>query len=189
MLASTVMVHHVPLPPSTVTNRFMTLFHPKADTHESQEAADSAQVRMKLLVRSIQLTAMHPLFGVGPGQFAVAENNLAKAEGKTRGIWYYTHNAYTQTSSEAGILALVLYIMAIVTSYRGLADIRKRGPTEEIREMARAMQLSMWMVILGGMFLTTGFGGVPFVVMGLAVAFKMAVGAQMKRDRAMVASA
>ncbi len=178
----------VPLLPSTVTNRFMTLFRPNADTHESKEAADSAQVRWKLLVRSIEITAKNPVFGVGPGQFAVAENNLAKAEGKTRGIWYYTHNAYTQTSSEAGILALVLYIMAIVAAYRGLADIRKRGPTEEIREMARAMQLSMWMVILGGMFLTTGFGGVPFAIMGLAVSFKLAVAAQMKKVGVMVAS-
>ncbi len=179
----------VPFLPETVTNRFMTLFHPKADTFESKEAADSAAVRLQLLIRSLEITAMHPVFGVGPGQFAVAENNLAKAEGKEHGIWYYTHNAYTQTSSEAGILALVLYIMAIVTSYRGLADIRKRGPTEEIREMAKAMQLSMWMVILGGLFLTTGFGGVPFVILGLAVAFKMAVSSQMKKTNAVVAVA
>jgi len=86
-------------------------------------------------------------------------------------------------------VALVLYIMAIGAAYRGLADIRKRGPTEEIREMARAMQLSMWMVILGGMFLTTGFGGVPFAIMGLAVSFKLAVAAQMKKAGVMVASA
>ena len=92
----------------------MTLFHPMADLHEAQDAADSAQVRLKLLGRSIQLTAMHPLFGVGPGKFAEAENMLAKSEGKTHGIWYFTHNAYTQTSSEAGMLALILYIMAIV---------------------------------------------------------------------------
>jgi hypothetical protein len=50
--------------------------------------------------------------------------------------------------------------------------------------MAKAIQLSMWMVILGGLFLTTGFGGVPFVVMGLAVAFKMAVAAQARRSGA-----
>jgi O-antigen ligase len=174
----------VPFLPDTVTNRFMTLFHPKADSFESKEAADSAQVRLKLLVRSIEITAKHPLFGVGPGQFAVAENLLAKEEGKTRGIWYYTHNAYTQTSSEAGILALILYLMAIVTAYRGLNDIRKRGPTDEIREMAKAIQLSMWMVILGGLFLTTGFGGVPFVILGLAVSFKIAVAAQTRKTSA-----
>ena len=178
----------IPFLPATVTNRFMTLFRPQEETHESEDAAESAQVRLKLLQRSIEITAKNPIFGVGPGQFAEAEDLLAKSEGKTRGIWYYTHNAYTQTSSEAGILALILYIMAIVTSYRGLADIRKRGPTEEIREMAKAMQLSMWMIILGGMFLTTGFGGVPFVIFGLAVAFKMAVAAEMKRTNKALAT-
>jgi len=179
----------VPFLPQTVTNRFMTLFRPKSDTFESKEAADSAATRLKLLQRSIEMTAMHPLFGVGPGQFAVAENLLAKEEGKEHGIWYYTHNAYTQTSSEAGIPALILYIMAIVASYRGLADIRKRGPTDEIREMAKAMQLSMWMVILGGLFLTTGFGGVPFVVMGLAVSFKLSVADYMKKSAPKLATA
>jgi O-antigen ligase len=178
----------VPFLPSSVTNRFMTLFHPKADTFESKEAADSAQVRVELLLRSLQLTALHPLFGVGPGQFSVADDLLAKQEGHTRGIWYYTHNAYTQTSSEAGIPALVLYLMAIVTSFRGLGDIRKRGPTLEIREMAKALQLSMWMVILGGLFLTTGFGGVPFVIMAFAVAFKMAVAKETRKSHSLAAA-
>ena len=47
--------------------------------------------------------------------------------------------------------------------------------------MAKAIQLSMWMVILGGLFLTTGFGGVPFVVMGMAVSFKLSVADQMRK--------
>lgn len=173
----------VPVLPQTTINRFTTLFHQKTDTFESQEAADSAQVRLLLLTRSLLMTAKHPLFGVGPGQFAVAEDKLAKSEGREHGIWYYTHNAYTETSSEAGIPALILYIMAIVAAYRGLGDIRKRGPTPEIREMAKAMMLSLWMVILGGFFLTIGFGGVPFVILGLAVAFKLAVAAEMKKSR------
>jgi O-antigen ligase len=179
----------VPVLPQTTINRFTTLFHGKQDTFESEEAAASANVRMELLVRSIVMTATHPIFGVGPGQFAVAEDKQAKAEGKERGLWYYTHNAYTETSSEAGIPALVLYIMAIVTSYRGLGKIRKRGPTPDIREMAKAMQISLWMVILGGWFLTIGFGGVPFVIMGMAVAFKMAVAPQMESKRPALASA
>ena len=185
VLASTIVMAAmiVPVLPQTTINRFTTLFHGKQDTFESKEAADSANVRVQLLGRSIIMTLKNPIVGVGPGQFAVAEDQQAKAEGKEHGIWYYTHNAYTETSSEAGILALVLYIMAIVTSYRGLGAIRKRGPTPEIREMAKAMQLSMWMVILGGLFLTIGFGGVPFVILGMAVAFKMAVASQMNNKR------
>jgi len=179
----------VPVLPQTTINRFTTLFHGKQDTFESQEAADSANVRLLLLWRSLVMTAQHPIFGVGPGQFAVAEDQQAKSEGKERGIWYYTHNAYTETSSEAGIVGAVLYIMAIVTSYKGLNAIRKKGPTPEIREMAKAMQLSMWMVILGGLFLTIGFGGVPFVIMGMSGAFKMAVARVTEKDQPALAEA
>jgi len=178
----------VPVLPQSTINRFTTMFHGKEDTFESQEAAESAAVRVQLLVSSIIMTAKHPLFGVGPGQFAVAEDKEAKSEGKEHGIWYYTHNAYTETSSESGILGFVLYIMAIVTSYRGLNSIRKRGPTPDIREMAKAIQLSMWMVILGGFFLTIGFGGVPFVIMGVAVAFKSAVAAHTKNHQPVLAA-
>jgi O-antigen ligase len=190
-LASIIVLFCVMIPflPETVTNRFMTLFKPSTDTWESKEAADSAAVRLKLLQRSLEMTAKHPIFGVGPGQFAVAENLLAKEEGKEHGIWYYTHNAYTQTSSEAGILAAILFIWAIVVSYRGVGNIRKRGPTDEIREMAKAVQLSMWMTILGGLFLTIGFGGVPFMIMGIAVSFKLAVANETRKLAAPIVEA
>jgi len=180
----------VPLLPQSTTNRFLTLFKANKDeTIESKDAAESAQMRLFLLFRSVELTFKNPLFGVGPGQFMVAEDKLAKAEGRERGIWYYSHNAYTETSSEVGIVGLVIYLMAMVTAFRGLGSIRKRGPTPEIRAMARAVQLSFWMVILGGLFLTIGFGGVPFVIMGLAVAFKLAVSAEIKSGRAALTAA
>ncbi len=179
----------VPFLPETTINRLTTYFRPHQEELASREAAMSANMRLELLIRSLVLTAKHPLFGVGPGQFTVAEDQLAKSEGHARGIWYYTHNAYTETSSEAGIVGLILYIMALVAAFRGLGTIRKRGPTSEIRAMARAAQLSMWMVILGGFFLTIGFGGVPFVIMGVAVAFKVAVAPQMKRGRASLPAA
>lgn len=175
----------VPLLPGSTTTRFMTLFRSNTeDTYASRDAAESAQLRLYLLYRSVELTFTHPIVGVGPGQFMVAEDKLAKAQGLLRGAWYYTHNAYTETSSEAGIPGLVLYLMAIVAAFKGLGPIRKRGPTPEIRAMAKAVQLAMWMVILGGFFLTIGFGGVPFVVMGLAVAFKRAVAVEVNRGRA-----
>lgn len=179
----------IPVLPQATVTRLTTLFKPQTDTFEAKEAAESAQVRWKLLERSLVLTALHPLFGVGPGQFTVAEDLLAKSEGKGMGIWYYTHNAYTQTSSEAGLPALILYIMGLVTANRGLAKLRKAAPTEEVREMAIAARMSLWMVILGGLFLTTGFGGPPFLIMGICVAFKMAVVRQYPSARAVLPAA
>jgi O-antigen ligase len=181
VLLATVLIAGVTLPvlPSSVTSRFTTFFH-SSRGEEASEAAESAQSRWDLLMRSLELTARHPLFGVGPGQFLTGEANLAKEQGRRRGLWHFTHNAYTQVSSESGIVGAVLYIMAIVASYRGLATIRKRGSTLLIREMAKYIQISLWMVIIGGFFLSIGFGGVSFVIMALSVSFQLAAAAQMK---------
>lgn len=198
VVASTAVLFAVSLPllPKSVIERFTTFFQPKdAAWHATDggvgttEAAESAQSRLDLLIRSLEMTARHPLFGVGPGQFTVADDHLAKEEGKPRGMWHYTHNAYTQTSSESGLMGAALYIAALVVSYRGLAAIRKRGATPGIRAMAGYVQLSLWMVILGGFFLTIGFGGVPFVIMGLSAVFQSAVAAQSKVQRTNEAAA
>ncbi len=173
----------VPLLPTSVMDRFATFFNSNPSA-ETTEAAASTHARLELLWRSLVVTAKNPLLGVGPGQFTVAEDQLARAEGRPRGLWYYTHNAYTQHSSEAGIPAAVLYIMALFVAYRGLSPIRKRGPTKEIRDMARAVQLSLWMIILAGFFLTIGFGGMPFVIMAMCISFKMAVAAEMRKLKA-----
>jgi O-antigen ligase len=187
----------LPLLPRGVIERFTTFFEPKSTASQSMsqgpdvgssEAAESAQSRYDLLMRSIELTVRHPLFGVGPGQFTVADNNLAKAEGKARGMWHFSHNAYLQTSSESGIIGMVLYIAALWVAYRPLTRIRKRGPTPLIRQMATYIQLSLWMVILGGFFLNLGFGGVPFIIMALSAVFQLAVAPQMKTLRSNVAA-
>jgi len=79
-------------------------------------AVSSAVQRQYLLTKSIQYTIQHPLFGVGPGMFTVAEDADAKAEGKRKGSWQGTHNSYTQVSSEIGIPGLIAYAAAIFLS-------------------------------------------------------------------------
>jgi O-antigen ligase len=187
----------LPLLPKGVLARFTTFFNAKdaqsSDSSGSRtgssEAAESAQSRWDLLVRSLELTARYPIFGVGPGQFTTADDRLTRQAGGARGMWHYTHNGYTQTSSESGIPGLVLYLMALVASWRGLGQIRRRGPTPLIREMASYAQISLLMVILGGFFLTLGFGGVTFVVMGLSVVFQLAVAPRMPRRQAVKVAA
>lgn len=77
----------------------------------------SQMQREKLLKQSIRLTLIHPLFGVGPGQFALAVSDEAKAKGGGS-PWLGTHNSYTEISSECGIPALICYITVIGLSIR-----------------------------------------------------------------------
>lgn len=198
LVTATLVAVSLPLLPKAVVERFTTMFDSKSTATQSAvpgsnvgstEAAESAQSRLDLLTRSVELTLRHPLFGVGPGQFTVADDDLAKAEGKPRGMWHFSHNAYLQSSSESGIIGMVLYIAALFYAYRGLTPIRKRGPTPMLRLMAQYIQLSLWMVILGGFFLNLGFGGIAFIIMGLSAVFQSAVAPQMRSLRSRVAAA
>jgi O-antigen ligase len=74
--------------------------------------------RKALLIRSIKFTIYHPIFGVGPGMFPVADNDIARSDGRLKGTWMGTHNSYTQVSSEMGIPGLLFYVSALVFSLR-----------------------------------------------------------------------
>src|SRR5271165_6806007 len=59
--------------PQRITERFTTLFGGPATSAAQAEAASSADARKTMFWRSIEVTAEHPLFGVGPGEFMDAE--------------------------------------------------------------------------------------------------------------------
>ena len=137
-------------------------------------AEGSTEARMYVLRRSLILTAKHPLFGVGPDQFMGAEAADANAHG-VHPAWHVSHNTYTEFSAELGIPGIVLFGGAFFGSYRGLSAIRKKGPTPRIRQMGLFLQTAYIMLMVGAFFLTLGYGGLLFVVIGLSGAFQSAV--------------
>ena len=112
--------------PSTARRRFMSLFTheiestTRQDSRELEQAIGSTDQRLHLLKTGLYLTLRYPVFGVGPGQFAVAENNNAIKDGRLRGNWLGTHNTYVQISSEAGIPALIFYVGAMLFCWKEL---------------------------------------------------------------------
>ena len=100
---------------SSALHRFsllMTEASPAA-ANESDLASVASQLQREELFRtSVRYSLSHPLFGVGPDQFAVAVSQ--DAAGTNQQIpWLGTHNTYTQVSSECGIPALIFYVAAI----------------------------------------------------------------------------
>lgn len=107
----------IPFLPSSITQRYALMFSDEEIVPESAmeaHALDSSESRKRILRRSIQMTFQNPLFGVGPGEFANAENAVSKEEGG-RGTWLQTHNSYTQTSSETGLPGFLLFLTTIIT--------------------------------------------------------------------------
>lgn len=74
----------------------------------------SAGARQALLIRSIIVSLRHPLLGVGMGNFHI----LSIRE-------EVSHNAFTQVSSEMGMIALALYGMFIVHPLKRLREIER----------------------------------------------------------------
>jgi len=89
----------------------------EAKTPEEISAIESRMQRQQLLQQSIQEAFTHPLFGVGPAQFAVAVSGDAEKKGR-HAAWLGTHNSYTQVACECGFPAFICYMGVLVFSFR-----------------------------------------------------------------------
>ncbi len=93
------------LAPNNFGLRVLSIFIPGLD------AAGSSDQRRELLERSILVSLRNP-WGIGIGNFPiVGVHNLV------------SHNAYTQVSSELGILGLIAYLIFIISPFRKLGAI------------------------------------------------------------------
>ena len=106
----------------------------------ANSAAESSQLRLRLLEDSLKVSATHPFLGVGLGNFAPYCAAMVKESGR-RGhpAWVGTHNTYTQLSAEMGIPALIFYLGVLVASMRALQQIYRRArriPGNEARDIA-----------------------------------------------------
>ena len=138
--------------PGKLVSRYKTIADDQIEDDEMDagmrdSALNSTQSRKALLRNSIKFTIRHPLFGVGPGMFVVADNAEAQSNGLRKGQWLGTHNSYTQVSSELGIPALCFFVAAILMSLKGTYQlyIRTRGDprTADIGSLAIGLHYCM----------------------------------------------
>lgn len=141
------------------------------------EAQGSAAMRRELLLDSIRITLQHPLFGVGPGQFA----SFRWTEGKHRGVklrWFVTHNAYTQISSEEGIPGLIFFVAILVGINRTIRISRKLNTPDSHRDwiacrtISTGLHMSLVCMVLFGFFLPNAYYIFWYLLGGLALALE-----------------
>jgi putative inorganic carbon (hco3(-)) transporter len=139
-----------------LVERFGAIFNPK-DTHG---AYGSAQQREQLLWRSLEVTAEHPFFGVGPGNFTTVS-----------GVWRTTHNSYTLMSAEGGLPALILYLMIL---WRAMGNIRRarRLQSKDPRHLllAGAMHASLIGYLVGSFFSSVAYSFFPYLLVAYTTA-------------------
>jgi len=122
----------------------------------------SAEARKQLLIKSIEITATHPLFGIGVGDFQSYSN-----------MWMVTHNTYTELSSEGGIPALVFFLLLLRQAFRNLRAVRM-NPALKQDEKTQLIASSLWAALtaytVGAFFASTARLLFPYFLVGYTTA-------------------
>ena len=138
--------------------RMLSIFIPGLD------AVGSSDQRKELLERSLLVTARNP-WGIGIGNFPiVGVHNLQ------------THNAFTQVSSELGILGLIAYLIFMISPYRKLGAIERRLFDEDKQDwfyyLAIGLQASIIGYMVSSFFAAVAYNWFIYYLIAYAVAFR-----------------
>ena len=96
------------LSPVGYSQRVLTILNPNRDV------TGSAEDRSVLFDRGVATTARHPLVGIGPGNFTVVSGMSDTHD------WHGPHNSYLQLSAEAGIPALILFLLILKQTFSNI---------------------------------------------------------------------
>ncbi len=145
---------------------------------ESDVSSVASQVqREELFKTSLRYTLRHPLFGVGPDQFATAvSQDAARASQHTP--WLGTHNTYTQVSSECGIPALIFYLAVIGLCLRSNLRLyrrtRDRPAWRELAGLSRCLLAGTLVFAVSAFFFHMAYSAYLPTLAGFSVALELA---------------
>ncbi|OLE87743.1 MAG: hypothetical protein AUG07_00400 [Acidobacteria bacterium 13_1_20CM_2_60_10] len=132
-------------------------------------ARESEEDRLTVLTRSLGYTLEHPVFGLGLGNFVVANGtDLGQPQ-----AWVGTHNTFTEISSEGGVPALFLFLGLLVTALRNIKRIGKASFNNpegaELNLMARATLASLLSFAFGALFAHLAYEYYLFYLVAIGV--------------------
>ncbi|HEU5232604.1 MAG TPA: O-antigen ligase family protein [Terriglobales bacterium] len=140
---------------------------------EELAAEESTEGRMELLHRSIQYTLEHPIFGLGLGNFNLVSGAQHSGEPNA---WMGTHNTFTQISSEAGLPAVILYVVLLSAAIRKMYRIRRTARKclhrPELALMASATLVSLLSFAFGACVAHLAYDYYFFYIVAIAAALR-----------------
>jgi hypothetical protein len=200
-VAAVLPVFAIVMVPGDMRSRYLTLFEPDEATAPAEEggpslekAIGSSESRLGLLLASLKITLEHPLLGVGPAMFQVAESDLAEEQGR-RGNWHETHNAFTQVSSEAGIPALIFFVAVLALSIRSTHQVHKNCSQDPrllpLAHTALALEVALSAYAFSACFSSVAYSNFLPMLAGLALALERSAALALaeSRERAQTAAA
>ncbi len=179
------------LVPSSFFRR-LTLIEFQPETTTARDMSDASAIasqiqRMALFRLSLSYAITHPLFGVGPDQFAVAASGDAAKEG-VRPNWLGTHNSYTEVASECGLPAFFLYVAVIaVTLVSNFRIFRRTAHLAEYRDLAALASCFFGATLAYAIctfFFHIAYSSYLPSIAGMSVALRLATSPSLWRSRA-----
>jgi hypothetical protein len=161
-VASILLVGFLIFMPSGYEKLIASIYNNDVDATDTvrQDASASSEERRILLNRAIELTLTHPLLGVGPNGFE-----------QMSGRWRVEHNTYLQFSTEAGLPALILFLVLVYRTFSNLKDTESIAvPGSEIWCLVGALRASFWAFLVGGLFTNFAYVFFPYFLIGFAAA-------------------
>jgi O-antigen ligase len=156
---------------SVALSRFQSLFGGPPDSIETASAKNSSDLRWKLFMQALEVTAENPLFGVGPGNFTVASFEM-KREDISAAAWLGSHNTPTQFSSETGAPAGLLFLALVFgTLYMNTTlYLKTRNSGSLAADLSLALLFSTIATFVMGLFASIAYQFYFPLLFGLTVA-------------------
>ena len=140
--------------------RFGARMHSIVDS--SLDENGSYASRRDLLDRSVEAALKHPIVGLGPGQFAAMA-----------GGWHVAHNSYTELAAEAGVPALLIFLIMLgytfILAGKVMAD---KCANPEYRLAAAALRASLVAFVVAAFFASYEYHFFPYILLGYVSALR-----------------
>ena len=126
--------------------------------------------RLQIWRRGVGYMLDHPVVGVGPNAFGVAEGTLSPLASRQQfGIgvrWNAAHNSFLQAGAELGLPGLVFFIAMIVSAFRALGWSSRRDARPQL---AQALTASLIGFVVGAFFLSLAYSEMLYMLLALAI--------------------
>jgi hypothetical protein len=163
--------------PQLFWDRVVTLWEDRgqATSTATASAIASEHQRKVLLMKSLEATMYNPLLGLGIGNFPIYSGSSTH----NAQLWKGTHNSFTEVSSEAGIIALGLFlglIFTVISSMRKIAkEYQVEGAEREYRYFALATLVSMFAFMFSAFFAHLAYDYHLYYLAAMGVALRTGI--------------
>jgi O-antigen ligase len=141
--------------------------------------------RINIWKRSLEMIAKNPVFGVGPGCFAIA-SGFTYAQEVGGAAWNMTtHNSFLLIAVEMGVFGGYLYLAFLVRSLMAMRRVLRETNQPEMDEyvwLARALEAAFVGFLVSGFFLSFCYKPVSYFFVGLVIAYRFRLAVLLKGD-------